>query len=254
MLRGILFLGLASISHLFAESPSADGIERTQATSTTPSIPTPPARPDIRPDRPDWEYSADAMSKAIMHINNYLTRKFPSTASKNGQYYNLKFHITGIKNVIGELPKVNKPIAGQNQFYSQPAVVAVFLVEVEITQTLAAMSNTHQLLGQIQGMMGQQTTTGPQTGQSETAKKVYAVSLPMVPVPLNLGAMNNPMAQQILAATGAESTTPQVSQEDMQWKMAFPSNEVKIRGLSEAQISAIMSGRFPTSSSSENNE
>ncbi|MBW7875874.1 MAG: hypothetical protein H3C47_07800 [Candidatus Cloacimonetes bacterium] len=249
MLRGILFLGLATFSHLIAESPSADGIERTQTTSTTPSVPTPPVRPDIRPDRPDWEYSADAMSKALMQINNYLSRKFPGTASKNGQYYHLKYHITGIKNVIGSLPKVNRPIAGQNQFYSQPAVVAVFLVEVEITQTLAAMSNTHQLLGQIQGMMGQQAET-PQTGRSETVKKVYAVSLPMIPVPLNLGAMNNPMAQQILAATGAESTTPQVSQEDMQWKMAFPSNEVKIRALSEAQISAIMSGQFPSSSSS----
>lgn len=245
-----MFFCLATMLSATTE-PAMDGVERTAAESA-PAQTVAPRRMDVRPDRPDWEYSADAWTRAVREMDRYLGRKYSGVSQKSQVYYHNKYQISAVKNVTPK--QLNDPLPTAGQFYQpQQAVIAVFLFEVKITRTVATMSNQMELLQRL-AASGQTAPDMPAQGQSESADKVFLISLPMVPMPMNLGMAGNPQMAQMMAqmggATGVDMSGPQIPQELLRLKMFFPSDRVKVKSVSSSELEALARGEIPGSSES----
>ena len=182
------------------------------------------------------------MLKAFSIMVNYVSRKFPVYASKNGTRFHHSFTFDFIENLTpSELNAPDKMPPSRNFYQVQNGLdklMAVFLFKVSIVQTKVGQA--------YQNPYAQQSTEEDEdqeeTPKRQTLERLYLLSFPKVPFQRKSSSSFSHMINIGLKAANVESQQTEVSFAEL--KAQFPTNKMKIRSIKSAdKLKQILSGK-----------
>jgi len=265
----LLLIGFGVSSIAATSEPSTEDIRETRSSSekdasekdtedqvSTSSI---SSKAPERTDRISWEYSPDAMMKALSYASQKLERKFPSQGMRRGKSIRtVVHHQVAIELVQNVTPAgLNTPDfpPQANQFYLQPqnGKVAVFVVKAKIIRThvgeMGALSQLRTLM-QRTGLSQGETADKAQADKQKTFERVYLLSIPQQPFTRpSQNPFFNPVSQAAFKAGGMEMRQPKIPNRKI--KARFPTTRPRMKKIKESQLESLLSGEIEEAASEE---